>query len=151
MDRKIDISLCKDMSTLSQSTLEHRYLSLCDQLGVARGLFPYYTRPWGDGSPHVEISDGLYYFVLTERGTEFQRRSTHDADELLYWLLQGVTFTLACDFEVNHRVPDQDPRRMLFAKQLELLRGLDPAWEQRRAREIERTLNDHPFTDSVKA
>jgi hypothetical protein len=139
------------MSTLPQSTLRRRYLLACDQLGVPEGRFPYQTQRADDGSPHVEVSDGLYYFVVTERGYELQRRSTHDGDELLYWLLEGVTFTLAGDFEVNHRVPGQDCRRLLFAKQLELLRGLDPAWEQRRARELDRTLHDHPFNDSIEA
>jgi hypothetical protein len=123
----------------------------CDQLGVPKDRFPYQTRPTDDGSPHVEISNDHYDFVVTERGRELERRSTQDADELLYWLLESVTFTLAGDFEVNHRVPGQDCRRLLFAKQVELLQGLDPAWGQRRMREHDRILHEHPFRDSIEA
>jgi hypothetical protein len=42
-------------------------------------------------------------------------------------------------------------RRILFARQLERLRVLDPAWEQRRAREIDRVLHEHPFDNSIEA
>ncbi len=145
------ISRHTDMSTLSQSTLRRRYLLACEELGVPHGRYPYQARPAHDGSPHVEVSDGVYHYVVTERGEELQRRTTHDADELLYWLLQDVTFSLASDFELRHRVPGQDFRRILFTKQLELLRGLDPAWGQRREREIDRTLHHHPFNDSIEA
>ena len=136
--REITISNHKDMNTVSQSTLRRRYLLACDRLGVPKGRFPYQTRPLHDGSPHVEVLDGLYY-VVTERGEELQRRSTHEADELLYWLLQGVTFSLACDFELRHRVPGQDFRRILFTKQLELLRGLDPAGAEESSRDRSHT------------
>jgi hypothetical protein len=139
------------MSTLSASTLRRRYIGACDRLGVPEARFPYQSQPAHDGSPHVEVTGDLYHYVVTERGTEFERRSTPDADELLYWLLQGVTFSLACDFELKHRVAGRDFRRLLFAKQLELLRGLSPDWERKRASEIERVLQQHPFDDSIDA
>lgn len=59
-----------------------------------------------------------------------------NADELFYWLLQDVTFSLACDFELGHRVAGQDFRRLLWAKQLDLCRGLSPDRERRRSIEI---------------
>ena len=140
-----------DMSTLSASTVRRRYVQACDRLGVPEARFPYQSQPAHDGSPHVEVTDDHYHFVVTERGTELERRSTPDVDELLYWLLQGVTFGLACEFELRHRVAGQDFRRLLFAKQLELLRRLSPDWERKRASEIERVLQQHPFNDSIDA
>jgi hypothetical protein len=146
-----EISADKDMSTLLESTLRRRYVRASDRLGVPKACFPYQSRPAHDGSPHVEVSDDLYHYVVTERGEELERRSTPHADELLYWLLQGVTFSLSCDFELRHRVVGKDFRRLLFAKQLELLRGLSLDWERKRAKEIERTLQQHPFEDSIDA
>lgn len=137
------------MTTLSHSTLQRRYRSACERLGVRSDRFPYRTRPAHDGSPHVEVSGDLYHYVVTERGTELDRRTTRDADQLMFWLLAGVTFSLACEFELAHRVAGQDFRRVQFAKQIELLAGLDPAWGQRRAEELGRILKEHPFNDSA--
>ena len=137
------------MSTLSESTLRRRYARACERLGAAKDRFPYQSRPAHDGSPHVEVSNDFYYYVVTERGSEIERRSTPDADELLYWLLQGVTFSLACDFELRHRVAGQDFRRLLFAKQLELLHELSPDWERKRASEIDHSLRQHPFSNPI--
>ncbi|WP_422928982.1 hypothetical protein [Singulisphaera sp. PoT] len=45
----------------------------------------------------------------------------------------------------------EDFRRLLFANQLELLRGLSPDWERRRASKIEDTLRRRPFRDPTDA
>jgi len=138
------------MSTLSQATLQRHYRSACERLGVPNDRFPYQTCPAHDGSPHVEISGGHYHYVVTERGVELERRTTRDANQLMFWLLADVTFSLACEFELAHRLPGRDFRRVLFAKQVELLTGLDPAWGQRRAEELDRILREHPLEDSAE-
>jgi hypothetical protein len=136
-------------STLSQWTLQRRYRLACERLAAPADRFPYRAHPAHDGAPHVEVSGGLYHYVVTERGAELERRTTRDADQLMFWLLADVAFNLACEFELAHRVPGQDFRRVLFAKQIELLNELDPTWGQRRAEELGRILKEHPFKDSA--
>ncbi|UYY78853.1 immunity 63 family protein [Sphingomonas sp. R1] len=102
--------------------------------------------PRGDGSPYVEVSDA-YYFVVEERGVELERRKTDDLDELLYWIFDGVTFSISCDFELRNRKPGEDPRRQLFAKQEALLSQLSTRWSARKLDEHRAILTRHPFND----
>jgi len=43
-------------------------------------------------------------------------------------VFEGVTFSMACDFELKHRKTNQDFRRQLFSKQEELLGTDDQKW-----------------------
>ncbi|MAG93892.1 MAG: hypothetical protein CMJ48_09105 [Planctomycetaceae bacterium] len=101
----------------------------------------------GFGAPHVEITDSEYHYVVAERGIECERRRTSNIDELLYWILGSITFDMACTYELSHRNPTKDFRRLLFAHQLELVRKLDSGWAERRSGEIDAILAKHPFDD----
>jgi hypothetical protein len=102
--------------------------------------------PQGDGSPYVEVSDA-YYFIVEERGVELKRQRTDDIDELLYWIFDGVTFSISSDFELRNRRPKEDSRRQLFAKQEALLGQISRQWRERKLEEHRRILVDHPFED----
>jgi hypothetical protein len=102
--------------------------------------------PQGDGSPYVEVSDA-YYFVVEERGIELERQKTDEIDELLYWIFDGVTFSISSDFELQNRKPGEDSRRQLFAKQEALLGQLSARWRKRKLEEHRRILTRHPFND----
>jgi hypothetical protein len=52
------------------------------------------------------------------------------------------------DYELRHRVEGQDPRRLAFQHQLDLLSALSPKWKQRCSQEIEYILTQHPFDDT---
>jgi hypothetical protein len=100
-----------------------------------------------DGSPHVEFVDGKYNYVVTERGSEFQRKIARDEDELLYWLMADVVTGVSLQFELENRIPGQDSRRQWFAKSIELLGRLDPKWAERKESEYQVVLELHPFRD----
>ena len=106
------------------------------------------SAPRGDGSPYIEISDA-YHFVVEERGLELERRKTRDLDELLYWVFDGVTFTVASSFELRNRRPNEDSRRQLFAKQEELLNLASEAWGRRKEVEHKGVLANYPFNDTL--
>lgn len=94
------------------------------------------------------VVDEHYHYVVCERGTEFERRSTLERDEILYWIFEGVTFDLASRYELAHRVSGQDFRRLLFARQLDAMETLNPAWRVRLAAKLNDVLANAPFTDS---
>lgn len=97
--------------------------------------------------PHIEVDSRGYHFVVVERGEERRRITTFDLDDLLYQIFQTVAFSLACSYELAHRVESQDFRRIGFHRQVELLAQLSPQWGERRAREHERILRENPFDD----
>jgi hypothetical protein len=132
---------------VSIAHLRKQYLALCQKLG-AKGRFQ--TAAQHDGSAHVEVTADSYQYVVTERGTEFERKRTDDADELLYWLMADVVFSVASEYELTHRIEGQDFRRLLFQKEIELMGQLSANWSERKRREIEHILSDHPFDDIAR-
>lgn len=108
-------------------------------------LLPTYGESEDFARPHVEeVDDGLMAWVVVERGKELERRSTYDRKELLYWIFEAVTFSMASDYEASHRNDDEDedPRRLLFSRQLELLHTLEPRWATRKAQELGSLLDE---------
>jgi hypothetical protein len=117
-----------------------RVRELVDQVGAPPGDPVSYGGSRQDGTPHIEVGS-RYHFVV------FERRTTDDLDELLYWIFDGVTFSMASNFEVKHRRPGEDSRRQLFAKQIEFLERLSPEWAARQDAEHAEILSRHPFVD----
>ncbi|WP_309601328.1 Imm63 family immunity protein [Sphingomonas sp.] len=130
---------------LDAKTIQKKVKSLAHQLG--REDFTIASRPRGDGSPYIEVGDA-YYFIVEERGVELERRKTGDLDELLYWAMRALTFSLSWEYELRNRSEGADSRRQAFAKELELPELLSPAWAKRRGAEYEEILRTNPFHDS---
>lgn len=113
-------------------------------IGAAPDDLPTYGDSDGDGRPHLEVRGQSLSWVVQERGTEHERRTTTDLGELLYWTFDAVTDSMASRWEVQHRIPYAGPRIIQYAWQLALLGRLDPAWRERRLREQIRILAEKP-------
>lgn len=132
----------------SLATLQQRYNAACQKMAPTGGIYRFQTTAAHDGSPHVELDNGRYHYLVTERGLERTRQTTADPDELLYWMVGDAAFGMAVSYELAHRIPGQDVRRVLFARELALLRRVDAAWTARKQAEIEAILRAHPFVDA---
>jgi hypothetical protein len=132
---------------LSLGAIRSRYYAAAKRLNAPKEMVRFATQPTTDGGPHVERVGDAYVYAVWERGTELERRVTQDPDELLYWLVSALTFEMACQYELSHRVPGKDSRRPLFEKQLELLRLVNQAWSERKQIEFNAILREHPFSD----
>jgi hypothetical protein len=135
------------------SHLQERYARLCHLLAPHRPPYPnqnrIQTHRQDDGSSHIELVDGKYHYVVTERGSEFQRKIAKNEDELLYWLMSDVTTSIALELELNNRILGQDSRRQWFAKNKELLSLLSTEWADRKQSEYVKVLAEHPFRDGT--
>ncbi len=127
--------------------IRESFETYCSRLGV-RPIFRTY--PADDGAAHVEFDGHFYHYVSCERGRENERRIASGEDEILYWLLSDIVFGLACDFELKHRVKGRSFRRLLFSKELELMRTLNVQWEVRKRNEINEILAKAPYDDAVE-
>src|SRR3954468_7118069 len=74
----------------------------------------------GDDEYCVELSEDDYHFFYIERGQKRTEIRTRDLDELFYHIFQPVAYELATRYASQHRIPNQDFRRLLFQKQEEL-------------------------------
>lgn len=112
---------------------------------------PTYGSSRDFGYPHIEADESGYHWVVVERGQELERRTFHDLDDLLFTVFVSATHSIASRWELANRVPNQDSRRLLFQRQLELLSALDPAWGRRQQEHIEAVLREHPYRDALSA
>jgi hypothetical protein len=123
---------------------------LAAKIGAPHDALPTYGYTKDFAYPHIEVDQSfLMHFVVIERGKEIDRRSTANLDTLLYWVFDGITFSMASKYEVNNRVPNQDTRRLLFAKQEELLESLKPGWGETCKMRHQEILINYPFNDSA--
>lgn len=147
-----DLTLPFNLKTLTQ--IKDRVDELAFKIGAANhSSLPTYGRSEDGARPHIEVNAQGYHFVVVERGQELKRITTLDWNDLLYRIFEGVTFSVAFDYELAHRVENRDCRRLGFQRQVELLSQLSEEWGLREAQEHARILEKHPFDDfsSVRA
>ena len=84
-----------------------------------------------------------------ERGQILSENRAKDIDELLYWIMKDILWQEASDFELKNRRPNQDFRRLFFAKQLELMGKINSLWELKRRNEIINILSVAPYNDDI--
>jgi hypothetical protein len=120
---------------------------LVKEINPPQAYFPTYNWSEGSGRPHIEVHNDGYHFVVSERGKVFQRNVTRDINELLYWAVSCITHPMASQYELKHRIPNQDFRRLMFQKDIELLTVVRKDFADKRQKEIEETLMKHPYND----
>ena len=131
----------------SVSWIKSRYYAIAKQLRAPKRHVRFAQTPQADANPYVECEGGKFFYVVWERGQEFERRATTDPDELLYWLVRNITRDMALEYELAHRIESEDFRRQYFRKDIELLESVDSKWAERMRQEYERILAEHPFDD----
>ena len=77
---------------------------LAAKIGASGFCLPTYGCSEDGARPHIEIDPRGYHCVVAERGQELKRITTVDLNELLYQIFEAITFSLACDYELAHRV-----------------------------------------------
>ena len=124
--------------------------TLGERINAPQTLLPTYGYSADGALPHIEIDgSGNFHFVVVERGRELERRTTAVLDELLFWIFDTITFSMACAFELKNRNKSQDFRRILFSKQEELLGGINIDWQEKKGNDHSLILANHPFVDGV--
>lgn len=134
------------MNSVIEKIQESTY-SLGEKIGAQRSFLVIKNSSPEDGSPHVEVKPGEFNYVCSERGFEIYRRRTASLDELLYWIISGVAFKLASDYELANRIVGVDSRRLLFSKYISILGRISEEWKKKASDEVELILINAPYSD----
>jgi hypothetical protein len=121
---------------------------MAGSIGAPAEYLPTFGHSRDGACPHIEYKNDQYHYVIIERGQELERISSPDPHEILYHVFQGVTFSMAVDYEIHHRQFGQDVRRVMFAAQEETMGRISTLWRERLTEEHTKTLEKHPFTDA---
>lgn len=127
--------------------LQDEYNALCQRIKPIDGQYTLLTEREDVGVPHVEFRNGEYHYIVTERGLDLSKRSTNDANEILYWMLYDLTFWMGVAYEFKNRVEGPDGRRMMFAYWLEQMKKADQRMADRLEDDIASILAENPFSD----
>ncbi|MDR1778757.1 MAG: immunity 63 family protein [Clostridiales Family XIII bacterium] len=102
--------------------------------------------------PRVIFLEGgeYHYRCITERGAEAFHLATKDIDELLYEVFKPITFEMAGEYELHNRIPDKDPRRIIFDKQIKLLAQVNKDYAYKCYCEQQETLSRSPYNDNQR-
>jgi len=107
--------------------------------------FRFARTPQDDGSPHVELADGGYAWVRTERGIELERRMV-DADALLFLVMELLTRDYAQQAELQSRGNQGYSRWRWIEAHIRLMAHLDLTWGARLSERYEKTLSATPLS-----
>lgn len=129
----------------SLAGLAQKFRAMVAGLDVEPCYKSFHTTPQHDGSPHIEVGDGKFQFVVTERGTEFERIGNLSADDVLYLLFDGITQRMAMTYELKNRIPEIDGRSVWFPYQERLMANLNPEWGERLRKAHQDVLVNHPL------
>lgn len=122
---------------LSLTELKSEVNRLAVKIGAPDDLLPTYGYSMDGARPHIEVDSQGYYYIVAERGQEISRVTTAGLDEVLYQVSKNVTFSLACNYELKHRVEHQ----------IALLSSHSSRWGELETQEHERILQIHPYQD----
>ena len=130
------------MKTLA--SIEKRFRQIAAKVDAQAKACVFRTTPHHDGSRHCEFDGTSYSYTTSERGEYYDRRTTTDPSELLFWLVTDLTRDMASQFELRNRTTDSDTRLAMFDQHVALLTRIDKTWAAQIRRDYDRILAEHP-------
>jgi hypothetical protein len=131
-------------------TEEELWQLMVDTLNLISGdekLLPKINVSNGFAEPYIELTKYGYEYVCKERGVEVFRDNPIDLNGLLYLVFSDVTWAMANDYAVENRNFEEDYRRTMFNKHVQLLAVLSTKWAQRKNNEYLEVLKSQRLGD----
>ena len=129
------------------NSVKSQYYKIARKLSAPKEYIQFAQTPRHDGSPHIEYEGTDLLYVFTERGERIKEKRTKDPNELLYWLIDDLTWSMAIAYELAHRIESEDSRKQYFAKHIDLLSSINPEWGKMKNEEYSKILLDNPYND----
>lgn len=133
---------------LSIEEIQKEVDKLVSKIGYPPHSVTVFSVPTNDGTPYVSFENQMYNYISSERGYEFSRKTTKSVNELLYWITLGFVSNISFQYELEHRIPGRDGRRIAFPMIIALMAIMNKEWEVKAQKEIDQTLSNAPYNDS---
>jgi hypothetical protein len=104
-----------------------------------------------DAEGSYAYSDDIsYHYVFTEKGNITSHKISDSLFEISYWIFDDQIFNISLKYATYHKEPGQDFRRVLFAKEMELLGLIGENYRKRCEITVEEILKISPYNDNGK-
>lgn len=137
----------------SLEEVENIIFKMSNKISVSKdsALLPMFSKTKDVFSEGESIYvDDKYHYIMMERGQVYKHYESEELEEILYPLFKNITFSLAQEYELNHRKANEDFRRLTWKKQLKLLRKINKNFAEERKKEIEEILTISPYNDDIE-
>lgn len=137
----------------SLEEVENIIFKMSNKISVSKdsALLPMFSKTKDVFSEGESIYvDDKYHYIMMERGQVYKHYESEELEEILYPLFKNITFSLAQEYEFNHRKANEDFRRLMWKKQLKLLRKINKNFAEERKKEIEEILTISPYNDDIE-
>ncbi|MEL6863764.1 MAG: Imm63 family immunity protein [Bacteroidota bacterium] len=104
-------------------------LKLAQLINAPSYLLPTFEKSEDFARPHIETQGNEYHYVIVERGQELERKKTTDLNQIIFWIFESVTFSMALKIELANRIEGEDIRIQLFKIQEELIEKVNPEFK----------------------
>src|SRR5687767_5055449 len=135
---------------MNLNEIESAIIEIASRLSVDPVLLPTFGYSEESGRPHIEVTSDRLCYIVRERGHEFSRTCFNSLEDLLFITFKNITLDIAGSYEVRNRIKTQDSRRLIFAKQLDLMDMLNPLWKSKLIEDHNKILSTHPFDDRIR-
>jgi len=129
------------MSELDE--IERHIALLAQQVGAQGPEVPTVGFSTHTGLPCVLEDEGVLIWLTMDSGREVSREPLTSRDEALYRALDTMTHAVARRYATDHQVPGVPYWAVLFKRQLELARAVDPRWYVRICVQIGRKIEEN--------
>lgn len=88
-----------------------------------------------------------YHILYAEKGKVKEDRVTSEKEEVLWCILEIISFDIAMEYAKKNREEGRDFRRALFKKEIEIYSLFGEKFEKKKRLEIEGILKKNPYND----
>ncbi|MCC8535847.1 Imm63 family immunity protein [Xanthomonas axonopodis pv. poinsettiicola] len=115
--------------------IQRDVISLGAMINVPPDLLVIKTKPSSDGVPFLTYNDNIFVYSSIERDYEIFKKITSSEDEVLYWILSRAVSRMVLDLSDSEFGYSVKSEENMFARKVDLLKQLKPAWGSRAAYE----------------
>jgi len=125
-----------------ENILEKKLKEISNHLDYPIENFPKIGEHNENANPYIQVyeNDFLFHYIINERGQEHERKIFTSIDSILYHIVSNITFEMATQYELSHRVENQDCRIILFKKQEELMASINKEWGMKITKENQKNI-----------
>ncbi|MDL2274480.1 immunity 63 family protein [Oscillospiraceae bacterium OttesenSCG-928-G22] len=91
--------------------------------------------------------DGYHYRTFGDKGNLINKPVTQSLVEITYRAIYDNVFWISTTYEVRHRVPGQDFRRLMFSKEMEMYTAIGPEYRDICETYLSEILEEVPYDD----